>query len=151
MVFLIFELLPLVISQTSPFYYGLNLVRNKADNTVRRGAVVKALAVFSSYSFLEVLACLFSCCCFCAFFSCNSVLCYFMLCYVMQALKSLLVVAMDQYFENPSLDTLTQFFQSMNSLNVSEIPFPNMAECCLMKRRSSFAAHTSEEEDPWVC
>jgi hypothetical protein len=34
--------------------YGINLVRNKADSSVRRGAVVKAMAIFSRYHFLEV-------------------------------------------------------------------------------------------------
>ncbi len=36
------------------FLYGLNLVRNQRDETVRRGAVVKAIAVFSRYHFIEV-------------------------------------------------------------------------------------------------
>jgi hypothetical protein len=36
------------------FLYGLNLVRTKHDKTVRRGAVVKALAVFSRYHFIDV-------------------------------------------------------------------------------------------------
>lgn len=37
------------------FRYGLNLVHTKHDVTVRRGAVVKAMAVFSSYSFVDSL------------------------------------------------------------------------------------------------
>ena len=38
----------------SSFYYGINLVRTKHDSNVRRGALVKALAVFSRYSFIEI-------------------------------------------------------------------------------------------------
>jgi hypothetical protein len=34
--------------------YGINLVFNKSDSSVRRGAVVKSLAVFSRYHFVEV-------------------------------------------------------------------------------------------------
>ena len=37
------------------FLYGFNLVRTKHDSSVRRGAVVKALAVFSSYRFVDKL------------------------------------------------------------------------------------------------
>jgi hypothetical protein len=39
---------------TSSFYYGINLVRTKHDSNVRRGAVVKALAIFSRHSFIEI-------------------------------------------------------------------------------------------------
>lgn len=35
--------------------YGLNLVITKYDSNVRRGAIVKAMAIFSRYSFIEVL------------------------------------------------------------------------------------------------
>ena len=41
-------------SSSSPsndfFYYGINLVRTKHDTTVRRGAIVKAMAIFSRYN-----------------------------------------------------------------------------------------------------
>jgi len=37
------------------FLYGFNLVRTRHDSTARRGAVVKALAVFSSYRFVDRL------------------------------------------------------------------------------------------------
>ena len=36
------------------FYYGINLVRTKHDTSVRRGALVKAMAIFSRYSFIEI-------------------------------------------------------------------------------------------------
>lgn len=36
------------------FLYGLNVVRTKHDKNVRRGAVVKAMAIFSRYHFLDV-------------------------------------------------------------------------------------------------
>eukprot|EP01088_Endostelium_zonatum_P006525 TRINITY_DN18660_c0_g1_i1.p1 TRINITY_DN18660_c0_g1~~TRINITY_DN18660_c0_g1_i1.p1 ORF type:complete len:740 (-),score=187.96 TRINITY_DN18660_c0_g1_i1:23-2242(-) len=37
-----------------PFLYCLNKVVNKSDNTVRRGAVVKALAICSRHSFVHI-------------------------------------------------------------------------------------------------
>lgn len=37
------------------FRYGLNLVHTKHDASVRRGAVVKAMAIFSSYNFVDSL------------------------------------------------------------------------------------------------
>ncbi|CAM9659828.1 unnamed protein product, partial [Chrysoparadoxa australica] len=40
--------------RTGPFLYCINLVRKKDDPTVRRGAVVKAMAVCSQYHFIEM-------------------------------------------------------------------------------------------------
>lgn len=38
------------------FLYGINLVFNKADSSVRRGAIVKSIALFSRYHFVEVIS-----------------------------------------------------------------------------------------------
>lgn len=35
------------------FLYGLNLVKTRHDSTVRRGAIVKSMCIFSKYSFVE--------------------------------------------------------------------------------------------------
>jgi len=40
-------------NSTDSFLYGISLVRNKKDDSVRRGAIVKAMALFSRYSFIE--------------------------------------------------------------------------------------------------
>ena len=37
------------------FLYGLNVVKTKYDNNVRRGAIVKALCLFSKYQFVDAL------------------------------------------------------------------------------------------------
>ena len=37
------------------FLYGLNLCRTKYDSTVRRGAIVKSMTLFSPYHFIEIL------------------------------------------------------------------------------------------------
>lgn len=42
-------------SSPDVFRYGLNLVYTKHDASVRRGAIVKAMAVFSSYQFVDTL------------------------------------------------------------------------------------------------
>jgi hypothetical protein len=36
-----------------PFLYGLNLVKTRHDSSVRRGAIVKAMCIFSRYSLIE--------------------------------------------------------------------------------------------------
>ena len=41
--------------KADPFLYGINLVKTKFDNSVRRGAIVKAICVFSKYPFVEIL------------------------------------------------------------------------------------------------
>eukprot|EP01038_Epipyxis_sp_PR26KG_P009787 gene9787-13167_t len=40
-------------SSNGSFLYGLNLVKTRHDSTVRRGAIVKAMALFSRYPFVE--------------------------------------------------------------------------------------------------
>jgi hypothetical protein len=45
-----------VAPSSSPFLYGLNIVRSQRDSSVRRGAVVKALALISPYHFVNVSA-----------------------------------------------------------------------------------------------
>lgn len=41
--------------KADPFMYGINLVKTKFDNSVRRGAIVKAICVFSKFPFVEIL------------------------------------------------------------------------------------------------
>lgn len=57
---------------------------------------------------------------------------------------------MDQYYEDSSLSTLSQFYESLNSLELSSIHSPNMAECCLMKRKHDLTSYADEEDDIWV-
>ena len=39
---------------SSRFLYGINLVQTKMDNAVRRGAIVKAMAIFSRFHYTDV-------------------------------------------------------------------------------------------------
>ena len=41
-------------ADTECMLFGINHVRTKYDTTVRRGAIVKAMAFFSKYHFVEV-------------------------------------------------------------------------------------------------
>ena len=41
-------------SNVKHFLFGVNLCRTKYDSSVRRGAIVKAVAVFSRFSYLEI-------------------------------------------------------------------------------------------------
>jgi hypothetical protein len=41
-------------AQERPFLYCLNLVRNQKDETVRRGAVVRAIAICTRHQFMHI-------------------------------------------------------------------------------------------------
>lgn len=40
-------------NSTNYFLYGLNMIKTKYDSSVRRGAIVKAMAIFSPYHFID--------------------------------------------------------------------------------------------------
>ncbi|KAF2770036.1 spindle pole body interacting protein [Teratosphaeria nubilosa] len=74
-----------------PLVYVLNLVNTKQDNTVKRGAVVKAMAICTRHSFLHIY-------------------------------KPLLLLALQQYFENPVLETLASLYDAVNGMDLSFMP-----------------------------
>ena len=39
--------------ELSYFLYGVNIVKTKYDTSVRRGAIVKAMCIFSKYQFID--------------------------------------------------------------------------------------------------
>lgn len=86
------------------FLYGINLVRNKKDDSVRRGAIVKAMAIFSRYSFVE-------------------------------AFRGPLIMALDQYYRCPRIETVRDFFNSLKAnIPMQLIPSPSSTEQLLMRR-----------------
>jgi hypothetical protein len=99
--------------------YGVNLVFNKADSSVRRGAVVKSLAVFSRYHFVEVQRFLISP-------SCSSLL-------NPQIFRTPLVLTLHRYYAEPSLTVLKELFEAFNFLSLENCPRPNMVEQSLMR------------------
>lgn len=90
-------------SDDKRFLFGINLVKTKHDSSVRRGAIVKAMCIFSQYHFIE-------------------------------SFKRPLEIALEKYFENPSLDVLKSFYHSFNSVNLARVPKPSWLEQRLMLR-----------------
>ena len=74
-----------------PLVYVLNLVNMKQDKTVKRGAVVKAMAICTRHSFLHIY-------------------------------KPLLLLALQQYFANPVIETLASLYEAVNSMDLSLLP-----------------------------
>lgn len=80
-----------------PLVYVLNLVNTKQDNTVKRGAIVKAMAVCTRHSFLHIY-------------------------------KPLLLIALDQYFSSPTIETLASLYDAVNGMDLSLMPKLNLNE-----------------------
>ncbi|TKX27321.1 mesA-like protein [Elsinoe australis] len=74
-----------------PLVYVLNLVTTRQDNTVRRGAVCKAMAICTRHPFLHIY-------------------------------KPLLLLALEQYFKNPVVETLASLYDSLNAMDLSLMP-----------------------------
>jgi Stabilization of polarity axis len=85
------------------FLYGYNLVRAKHDANVRRGAEVKAIAMFSRFRFVD-------------------------------RFRGLLRCALEQYFSSPKVEVLEQLFNTLNSIDLSQIHMPNLLEISMMRR-----------------
>lgn len=80
-----------------PLVYVLNLVNTKTDNTVKRGAIVKAMAICTRHSFLHIY-------------------------------KPLLLIALDQYFASPTIETLASLYDAVNGMDLSLMPRLNLNE-----------------------
>lgn len=80
-----------------PLVYVLNLVNTKHDTSVKRGAVVKAMAICTRHSFLHIY-------------------------------KPLLLLALEQYFANPEIETLASLYEAVNSMDLSLLPRLNFLE-----------------------
>ncbi|KAI5197716.1 hypothetical protein AUEXF2481DRAFT_42821 [Aureobasidium subglaciale EXF-2481] len=78
-------------TQGPPLVYVLNLVNTKHDANVKRGAVVKAMAICTRHSFLHIY-------------------------------KPLLLLALEEYFRTPTIDTLASLYESVNSMDLSLLP-----------------------------
>ncbi|EMD89575.1 hypothetical protein COCC4DRAFT_125830 [Bipolaris maydis ATCC 48331] len=74
-----------------PLVYVLNLVNTKQDNTVKRGAIVKAMAICTRHPFLHIY-------------------------------KPLLLLALEEYFRAPVLETLASLYNALNSMDLSLLP-----------------------------
>ncbi|KAL1956856.1 hypothetical protein VTO42DRAFT_6704 [Malbranchea cinnamomea] len=74
-----------------PLMYVLNLVNTKQDTTVKRGAVVKAMAICTRHSFLHIY-------------------------------KPLLLLALEDYFKSPFIETLAALYNAVNAMDLSLMP-----------------------------
>lgn len=87
--------------------YGINVVKTRYDSSVRRGAIVKAMCVFSQYQFVDVL-------------------------------KKPLELALDRYFDQPGVEVLKHLYTSLNAVDLSQVPRPDLLEQTLMRRGVAF-------------
>ncbi|KYR01730.1 hypothetical protein DLAC_01741 [Tieghemostelium lacteum] len=81
-------------SKCKDFLYCLNFMNNQKDDSVRRGAIVKSLAICTTHQYIHIL-------------------------------KPFMVLAMQKYFVTPSIDVIIELYNSLNSLDMSVVPFPS--------------------------
>jgi hypothetical protein len=91
------------VNSSKKLLYGINLVKTRHDSSVRRGAIVKAMCLFSQYHFVDVL-------------------------------KKPLEIALDKYFDNPTIDVLVSLYDALRAVDLSALPRPNLLEQSLMRR-----------------
>ncbi|KAJ4332533.1 hypothetical protein N0V95_009644 [Ascochyta clinopodiicola] len=94
-----------------PLVYVLNLVNTKQDNTVKRGAIVKAMAICTRHSFLHIY-------------------------------KPLLLLALEEYFRHPVIETLASLYNALNAMDLSLMPKLSSLE--------SFVLHAGDAKDMFI-
>ncbi|KAJ4383943.1 hypothetical protein N0V86_000786 [Didymella sp. IMI 355093] len=94
-----------------PLVYVLNLVNTKQDNTVKRGAVVKAMAICTRHSFLHIY-------------------------------KPLLLLALEEYFRHPVIETLASLYNALNAMDLSLLPKLSSLE--------TFVLHATDAKDMFI-
>ncbi|KAJ4409513.1 hypothetical protein N0V91_002434 [Didymella pomorum] len=94
-----------------PLVYVLNLVNTKQDNTVKRGAVVKAMAICTRHSFLHIY-------------------------------KPLLLLALEEYFRHPVIETLASLYNALNAMDLSLLPKLSTLE--------TFVLHATDAKDMFI-
>ncbi|KAF2823351.1 spindle pole body interacting protein [Ophiobolus disseminans] len=94
-----------------PLVYVLNLVNTKLDTTVKRGSIVKAMAICTRHSFLHIY-------------------------------KPLLLLALEEYFRAPVIETLASLYDALNAMDLSLLPKLSPLE--------NFVLHSSDAKDMFV-
>ncbi|KAJ4293266.1 hypothetical protein N0V90_008548 [Kalmusia sp. IMI 367209] len=94
-----------------PLVYVLNLVNTKQDNTVKRGAIVKAMAICTRHPFLHIY-------------------------------KPLLLLALEEYFRAPVMETLASLYNSLNAMDLSLLPKLSIYE--------NFVLQASDAKDMFI-
>ncbi len=98
-----------------PLVYVLNLVNMKQDKTVKRGAIVKAMAICTRHSFLHIY-------------------------------KPLLLLALQEYFANPIMDTLASLYEAVNNMDLSLMPKLSYYEKSILQSSEAKALFLSKFE-----
>ncbi|ORY92415.1 docking domain of Afi1 for Arf3 in vesicle trafficking-domain-containing protein [Leucosporidium creatinivorum] len=88
--------------------YVMSLVRTKKDASVRRGALVKALAVASHNPYIQIY-------------------------------KPILLLALEDYYKEPSIDCLSRLYRAINSMDTTYMPSLSLDERIILR--------TSERKD----
>ncbi|EFA78441.1 hypothetical protein PPL_09093 [Heterostelium album PN500] len=81
-------------SSSSQFLYCLNYMNNQKDESVRRGAIVKSLAICTTHPFIHIY-------------------------------KPFMILGIQKYYSSPSLEVIIELYNSLNSLDMSTVPFLN--------------------------
>ncbi|KAJ2582153.1 hypothetical protein IWW49_005739, partial [Coemansia sp. RSA 1797] len=91
-----------VASNGPPLLYVLNLVRTKHDKEVRRGAIVKAMAVCTRHRFIHIY-------------------------------QAILMLALENYYRVPTVDTLAELYKSVNQMDLSCMPQLSRHETTILR------------------
>ncbi|GAA5855904.1 hypothetical protein JCM9279_001167 [Rhodotorula babjevae] len=82
--------------------FVMSLVRTKKDASVRRGALVKALAVAARNPYIQIF-------------------------------KPILLLALEDYFNSPSVDVLANLYASLNAMETSALPLLGAPERIILR------------------
>ncbi|KAJ2393291.1 hypothetical protein H4S02_000302 [Coemansia sp. RSA 2611] len=85
-----------------PLLHVLNLVRTKHDKEVRRGAIVKAMAVCTRHRFIHIY-------------------------------QAILMLALENYYRVPTVDTLAELYTSVNQMDLSCMPQLSRHETTILR------------------
>lgn len=109
-----------------PLVHVLNLVNTKHDKSVKRGAIVKAMAICTRHPFLHI---------------------YKVRCppyakpshgfRIAHATKPLLLLALDEYFKSPVPETLSMLYDAVNAMDLSLMPKLSLLERHLLQASDS--------------
>ncbi|KAJ1948580.1 hypothetical protein FBU59_001529, partial [Linderina macrospora] len=91
-----------VTQDGQPLLYVLNLVRTKHDKEVRRGAIVKAMAVCTRHRFIHIY-------------------------------QAILMLALENYYRSPTVDTLAELFTSVNAMDLTCMPQLSRHETTILR------------------
>lgn len=102
-----------------PLIYVLNLVNTKHDKSVKRGAIVKAMAICTRHPFLHIykVSKLSNMLDADSSFHLSS-----------RSLQPLLLLALEEYFKSPVPETLSMLYDAVNAMDLSLMPKLSLLE-----------------------